>query len=622
LSERENVRLTVGQAVVTYLAAQYTERDGEVQRLIPAMFGIFGHGNVCGVGQALEQEAESMPFLQPKNEQAMVHSAIGFARARRRLSTLACSASIGPGSTNMVTGAAAATVNRVPVLLLPSDTFATRLQGPPMQAVDNPALGDVSVNDCFRPVSVFFDRIARPEQLLSALPAAVAALTNQDRSGAVTLSLHQDVQGEAYEFPAEMFEKRVWLIARRPPAAEQLSPLVDALAQSRRPLIVAGGGVGYSDAEAALRLLAESRGIPVAETSAGKGSLPDSPMSVGAIGHSGTRTANRLARAADFVLCVGTRLIDLTTGSNTLFEDPGVRFGSINLDNFDVHKLAALPLQADARLGLEALQRELGDYRGTDDWQGEVRVTRERWSADLAADRVPVDGERMSQHQVLHALNLAAREEDTLVVASGTPHVDIHKAWDTAQRSTVQMEVGFSTMGYEIPAALGVRIAQGPDGEVFVLIGDGTYLMGHTELVTAVQEGLKITVVLVDNHGFQSIHALQRGRIGRSFGLEFRSREDGELNGDFVPIDFAANARSYGCATFEADTPEQVTEALAAARAEDRAAVIVCRTEPYRLILDSECWWDVGVPEVSSRPETDAAVEGTFEGRRRMRWFG
>jgi 3D-(3,5/4)-trihydroxycyclohexane-1,2-dione acylhydrolase (decyclizing) len=622
LSERENVSLTVGQAVVRYLAAQYTERDGEVQRLIPAMFGIFGHGNVCGVGQALEQEGDLMPFRQPKNEQAMVHTAIGFARAKRRLSTLACSASIGPGSTNMVTGAAAATVNRVPVLLLPSDTFATRLQGPPMQAVDNPALGDISVNDCFRPVSVFFDRVSRPEQLLSALPAAVAALTDQDRPGAVTLSLHQDVQGEAYDFPAEMFEKRVWLVARRPPAAEQLSALVTQMKGSTRPLIIAGGGVGYSDAGAALRLLAESRGIPVAETSAGKGSLPDSAMSVGAIGHSGTRAANHLAREADFVLCVGTRLIDLTTGSNTLFEDPDVRFGAVNLDNFDAHKLGAVPVQTDARLGLEALHRDLGDFRSPDDWQDQVRGSREKWSADLVADRADRDGELMSQHQVLHALNESAREEDTLVVASGTPHVDIHKAWDTSQHARVQMEVGFSTMGYEIPAALGVRMAQGPDGEVFVLIGDGTYLMGHTELVTAVQEGLKITVVLVENHGFQSIHALQRSRIGRSFGLEFRSRQDEGLKGEFVSIDFASNARSYGCAAFEADTPEEVTKALEAARNQDRPAVIVCRTEPHRLILDSECWWDVGVPEVSSRPETDAAVETTIEGRRRMRWFG
>jgi 3D-(3,5/4)-trihydroxycyclohexane-1,2-dione acylhydrolase (decyclizing) len=402
-----------------------------------------------------------------------------------------------------------------------------------------------------------------------------------------------------------------------------MTTLVEALRASERPLIIAGGGVHYSDAGAALRRLAGPRGIPVAETSAGKGALPDSELSVGAIGHSGTRAANGLAREADFVLCVGTRLIDLTTGSNTLFANPGVRFGAINLDNFDVHKLGATPVQADARAALEALEEALGDYRSSVAWQEETAQRLESWRADLAADRAERPDEKMSQHQVLHALNEAAGPEDALIVASGTPHVDIHKAWDTSQGTEVQMEVGFSTMGHEIPAALGARMARGSEGEVFVLIGDGTYLMGHTELVTAVQEGLKITVVLVDNHGFQSIHALQRGRIDRSFGLEFRSRGEGDgLSGDYVPVDYAASARAYGCAAFEADTPAEVSAALEQARAETRPAVVVCRTEPHRLILDSECWWDVGVPEVSTRPETERAAAETIAGRRRMRWFG
>ncbi|MBS1679738.1 MAG: 3D-(3,5/4)-trihydroxycyclohexane-1,2-dione acylhydrolase (decyclizing) [Actinobacteria bacterium] len=623
MSERDVVRLTVGQAVVRYLAVQSTCQDGVTRRLIPAMFGIFGHGNVCGVGQALEQEPELMPFLQPKNEQAMVHTAIGFARANRRLATLACSASIGPGSTNMVTGAAAATVNRVPVLLLPSDTFATRLQGPPMQALDDASRGDQSVNDCFRPVSVFFDRISRPEQLLSALPAAIAALIDPERAGAVTLSLHQDVQGESYEFPAGMFEPRTWLVARRPPAEEEMAALVDSMRASERPLIIAGGGVRYSGAGEALRKLAEAHDIPVAETSAGKGVLPASEMSVGAIGHSGTRAANHLAGEADFILSIGTRLIDLTTGSNTLFARPEVRFGAINLDQFDAHKLGATPVRADARLALESLHRLLGEYRSAPSWPEETAERRRRWQEDLAADRDEHEGEAMSQHQVLHALNGAAASDDVLVVASGTPHVDIHKAWDTSQGAEVQMEVGFSTMGHEIPAALGARMAKGADGEVYVLIGDGTYLMGHTELVTAVQEGLKITVVLVDNHGFQSIHALQRGRIARSFGLEFRRRsDDGALDGEFVPVDYVANAQSYGCAAFEVRTPAEVVAALEAARAEERPSVIVCHTEPYRLILDSECWWDVGVPEVSSRPESEQQAAETIAGRKRMRWFG
>jgi 3D-(3,5/4)-trihydroxycyclohexane-1,2-dione acylhydrolase (decyclizing) len=422
------------------------------------------------------------------------------------------------------------------------------------------------------------------------------------------------VQGEAYDFPAAFFAERTWIVARRPPADEELRAAVDALASAARPILIAGGGCAYSDAGVALRRLAESHGLPVAETSAGKGVLPgDSPMSVGGIGHSGTRAANRLARRADVVLCAGTRLIDLTTGSNTLFEAPGVRFVGLNLSPFDSRKLGALPLLADARLGLERLTAALdaAGHCAREEWLGEVAAAREDWRAALEADRRPREGERMSQHQVLHALNRAARPGDTLVVASGTPHVDVHKAWDTWQGAAVQMEVGFSTMGHEIPAALGVRMARGSDGEIYALIGDGTYLMGHSELVTAVQEALKITVVLIDNHGYQSIHALQRGRLDRSFGLEFRT-----------PVDYAANARSYGCAAFEADTPEEVERALEAARAQELPSVIVCRTEPHRLILESECWWDVGVPEVSTRPETAAAAARSAEGRSQMRWHG
>jgi 3D-(3,5/4)-trihydroxycyclohexane-1,2-dione acylhydrolase (decyclizing) len=626
LAGQPTVRLTAGQALVRFLASQFSEREGRRQRLVPAMFGIFGHGNVCGVGQALEQdEGRTMRYLQPKNEQAMVHAAIGYARARHRLSALACSASIGPGSTNMITGAGAATVNRVPVLLLPSDTFASRLQGPPMQSLDDPARGDVSVNDAFRPVSAFFDRIARPEQLLTALPAAVAALLDPERTGAVTLSLHQDVQAEAYDFPEAFFVERTWTVSRRPPAAEELAAAAEALLAAERPLIVAGGGVRYSEAGKALRRLAEDHGIPVAETSAGKGALRgDSPMAVGGIGHSGTRAANRLARRADLVLCAGTRLIDLTTGSGTLFEDPGVRFVGLNLSTFDARKLGAIPLQADARLGIERLADTLDQrgHRPAEAWVREIAGAKDEWRAALAADRRPRESERMSQHQVVHAMGRAPRPGDTLVVASGTPHVDVHKVWDTGQGAEVQMEVGFSTMGHEIPAGLGVRMAKGAEGEVYVLIGDGTYLMGHTELVTAVQERLKVTVVLIDNHGYQSIHALQRGRIDRSFGLEFRAREEGALTGRHLAVDYAGNARSYGCAAFEADTPELLERALENARRQDLPAVIVCRTEPHRLTLDSECWWDVGVAEVSSRPETAGAAARSAEGRAKMRWHG
>jgi len=623
--DQPSIRLSAGQALVRYLAAQHSERDGVRRRVIPGMFGIFGHGNVCGVGQALEQEQALMPYHQPKNEQAMVHTAIGFAKANERLSTLACSASIGPGATNMLTGAATATVNRVPVLLLPSDTFATRLQGPPMQSLDDPFDPELTVNDCFRPVSRFFDRITRPEQLLHSLPQAIRTLLDPEHTGAVTISLHQDVQAEAYDFPAAFFEERTWHVARRPPAVEQVAAAAEALAGAERPLIVAGGGVHYAAAREALAALADTLGAPVCETSAGKGAMPPGPLALGAIGHSGTRAANALAREADVVLCVGTRLIDLTTGSNTLFADLRVRFVGLNVSEADAHKLGGLPVVADARAGLEALAEALrGRARPAPEWGAHAREAWARWEADLDAALAPREGERLSQGQALRALNRQASAEDSLVVASGTPHVDVHKLWDTTSGTRVLMEVGFSCMGHEIPAALGVRMAQ-PDGnEVYAVIGDGTYLMGSSELVTAVQEGLKITVVLFQNHGFQSIHALQRGRIGRSFGLEFRRRDagGGPLAGETVAVDYAANARSYGCAAFTAETLDEVEAALAAARAEPGPCVVVIQTEPHRLLLDSQCWWDVGVPHVTTRPDTDAAVAAAEEGRAGQRWLG
>jgi 3D-(3,5/4)-trihydroxycyclohexane-1,2-dione acylhydrolase (decyclizing) len=612
-------RLTAGQAIVRYLQAQWSERDGVRRRVVPAMFGIFGHGNVCGLGQALEEDGGGLPYLQPKNEQAMVHAAIGFAKANDRLSTLACTASIGPGATNMVTGAATATVNRVPVLLLPSDTFANRLQGPPMQALDNPAMGELTVNDCFRPVSRFFDRITRPEQLLTALPEAIRTLLDPEQTGAVTLCLHQDVQAEAYDYPVAFLDERTWRVGRRPPSREDLRGAVEVLATARRPLVIAGGGVHYSDATEALAAFADRLGVPVAETSAGKGS-GSGEMAVGAIGHSGTRAANALARDADVVICAGTRLIDLTTGSNSLFQDPGVRFVGINVAGADAHKLSATPIVADARAALEALGEALASqgWAAPEDWRRQVALAKERWASELDADLEPRPGERMSQGQVIRALNEAVTAEDALVVASGTPHVDVHKTWDTGQGARVYMEVGFSCMGHEIPAALGVRMARPDLDEVFALIGDGTYLMGHTELVTAVQEGLEVTVVVIENQGFQSIHALQRGRTGRSFGLEFRRREKddgGRLTGEVVEVDFAANARTYGCAAFDAHSLEELQAAVRSAREESRPTVIVAHVEPHRLTLDSQCWWDVGVAQVSSRPETREAAAASEEGR-------
>jgi 3D-(3,5/4)-trihydroxycyclohexane-1,2-dione acylhydrolase (decyclizing) len=621
------VRLTAGQALVRYLAAQWSERDGARQRLIPGIFGIFGHGNVCGLGPALEEDAgRQLRFHQPKNEQAMVHAAIGYARASRLLSTLACTASIGPGSTNLLTGAATASVNRVPVLLLPSDTFANRRQGPVMQALEHPRESDLTVNDAFRPLSAFFDRITRPEQLLTALPEAMRVLLDPAETGAVTLSLHQDVQAEAYDFPERFLESRTWHVVRRPPADAELRVAVEALRRAERPVVIAGGGVHYSDALAELAELSERFGVPVVETSAGKGALPHGELALGGVGVTGTRAANALAREADLVVCLGTRLIDLTTGSHSLFQDPDVRFVGVNVVARDAHKLGAVPVVADAKLALASLTEALSatGWRAPDTWRERAREERDRWEREVVEDLAPRPGERMSQGQALRVLNEAARRRDWLVVASGTPHVDVHKLWDPTGSERCLMEVGFSCMGGEIPAALGVRMAQPEADEVFVVIGDGTYMMGNTsEFVTARQEGLKLTVLVMENEGYQSIHGLQRGRTGRSFGLEFRERSPNGagLDGAYVGVDYAANARSLGCAAFVAGSPEELSAALEAARDEARPVVIVARVEPRRPLLDSHCWWDVGVAEASDRAETREAAAEHASGRATQRFY-
>lgn len=607
------VRLTAAQALVRYLGAQWSERDGIRRRLVPGMFGIFGHGNVCGLGAALEEdEGRSLSFHQPKSEQAMVHTAVGYAREHNLLATFACTASIGPGSTNLLTGAATATVNRVPVLLLPSDTFANRRQGPVMQALEHGLEDDLTVNDAFRPLSAFFDRITRPEQLLAALPEAMRVLLDPAETGAVTLSLHQDVQAEACDYPEQFFEPCTWSVHRRAPAVDEVRAALEVLQAAERPLVIAGGGVHYAEALPELVRLSEALGLPVAETSAGKGALPGSELGLGGIGVTGTRAANALAREADVVLHVGTRLIDLTTGSHSLFQDPQVRFVGVNVRARDAHKLGAVPVVADAKLGLEALLESLGGWHVPAGWRDRALAERSRWERALEADLAPRNGERMTQAQALRALNEAAGPDDRLVVASGTPHVDVHKLWDPSRSGRCLMEVGFSCMGGEIPTALGVRMARGDRGEVYAVIGDGTYLMGSTgELVTARQERLKVTVLLVENDGYQSIHGLQRARTGRSFGLEFG-----------VEVDYAANARSLGCAGYVVSSIAELREALDAARRETGPTVIVARVEPRRLLLDSECWWDVGVPESSERPETRRLAAEHARGRSLQRHYG
>jgi 3D-(3,5/4)-trihydroxycyclohexane-1,2-dione acylhydrolase (decyclizing) len=602
------VRLTTAQALVRWLQAQHSERDGRVQRAVPAIFGIFGHGNVLGVAQAVEQEGAELPLFQPKNEQAMVHAAAGYAKAARRLQTLACSASIGPGATNMLTGAATATVNRLPVLLLPSDTFANRRQGPVLQQLEHSIDADLSVNDCFRPLSRFFDRIARPEQLLTALPQAMRVLLDPAETGAVTISLHQDVQGEAFDWPLQFFERRVWPVTRRPAAASELAAAAELLRGAQRPLLIGGGGVRYSEAEQALLRFAQELGIPVAETSAGKGSLTGGEWLVGGVGVNGTRAANELARDADVVINVGTRLSDFTTGSHSLFQHPDVRFLAINVNAADANKLSATPVVADAREALDALRTELAGQTSPTGYAQVVREAVRSWREDFEADLAPRAGEPMGQGEVLRTLNEHVQAGDWVVAAAGWQPGDLLKLWETPPGSFTHIEFGFSCMGHEIPAGLGIRMHEGDAGEVFVVIGDGTYLMSPTELVTAVQEGLKLTVLVLDNGGYQSISRLARGSTGTTVGNEFRHRGvDGRLpDGERVVVDYAANARSMGCEGVEAATADELAEALRTARAGDRSTVIVCPTAPLRSLLASGAFWDLGVPEAATSSETQA----------------
>ena len=605
----KKMRLTMAQAIVKYLQVQFSERDGQSRRLIQGMFGIFGHGNVAGVGQALYEYGDGLPYYQPCNEQSMVHTAIGFAKASQRLATLACCSSIGPGATNMITGAATATINRLPVLLLASDYYATRHQGPVLQQLEHPISADVSVNDCFRPVSRFFDRISRPEQLLSALPEAMRVLTDPAETGAVTLALPQDVQSHAYDYPANLFEKRVWRIERRLPDPQRIKEAVGLLLESKRPMIVAGGGVHYAQAWDDLKVFSDTFGIPVGETFGGKGAIRSaSPLQLGGFAATGTPCAAKVASEADLVICVGTRLTDFATGSQSAFNHPDVRFLNINVTGHDAYKQGALPLVADAREALRALTQsaKAAGLRSNSAYVQEVTALKGKWEQRLKNEIFQqVPGEAMSQGQLIGVLNDEAKSGDIIIGAAGSPPGDLMKIWDASNGRACQLEFGYSCMAYEIPAGLGARMAQG-DGEIYVFIGDGTYLMNPTEIVTAAQEGLKITIVISENHGYQCIRGLQLARAGQSFGNEFRSRDKktNRLEGEYLKIDFAKNAESMGARTWNANTPEAFRKALQEARKEPRPCVIVVETEKYRFLPGSEVWWDVAVAEVSQDPVT------------------
>ena len=622
----KTLRTTPAAALVRFLKAQYVRRDGVEHRLIEGVCGIFGHGNVAGLGQALEEHGGSeLPYFQPKNEQAMVHTAVAYAKTKRRLSTLACTSSVGPGATNMVTGAATATVNRLPVLLLPGDIFASRRPGPVLQQLENPASQDLSANDCFRPVSRFWDRINRPEQLLSALPEAMRVLADPAETGAVTIALPEDVQSEAFDCPAHFFEKRVYTIHRVVPPREALAEAAALIRRARRPLVVAGGGVQYSDATAALKAFAEETGLPVCVTQAGKGSLEEShPLGLGAVGVTGTLAANRIAASADLVVVIGTRLSDFTTASKSQFQDPNVRFISVNVNAADAAKHGALPLLGDARATLKALQRALKGHRvsrahsaaiakAKADWEGP-------WRSMTSPRKRPSDG-RLYQSELLRIVNDFADDRSTFVHASGGIPGDIHKVWRCKGTTDYHSEYGYSCMGYEIAGALGVKMAA-PEREVYALAGDGSYLMLNHEIVTAVQENKKITVIVADNGSYGCIQNLQRACGGRSFGNQFkhRSRDTGRLDGAPVSVDFAANAQSLGATVFTATDEASLRIALASAKAETNTCMIYVPVTSES-VMKGYSWWEVPPAEVSSVPTVKAARARYEADRKRQRFY-
>src|SRR6266508_3673064 len=593
-------RLTMAQALVAFLEQQYVERDGREQQFFAGMFGIFGHGNVAGVGQALHQRADTFRYYQTRNEQAMVHTAAAFAKMSNRLRTFACTTSIGPGATNMVTGAALATINRLPVLLLPGDIFAARLVAPVLQQLEDPRTQDISVNDCFRPVSRYWDRISRPEQLITSLPQAMRVLTSPAETGAVTLALPQDTQAEAFDYPAGLFEKRVWAIPRQRADAALLRSAALLVRESKAPIIVAGGGVHYSEAAETLARFAAQTGIAVGETQAGKAALlHDHPQSLGAVGVTGTPGANIVAREADLVIAIGTRLSDFTTASKTAFQNPNVRFTAINVNEFDAHKHAALPLIADARATLEELSALVAGYHVGDEYRARVARFRDEWDAEVDRIYHLEHGPLVSQGEVIGAVNEIAGPRDVVLCASGSLPGDLHKLWRARDTKSYHLEYGYSTMGYEIAGGLGVKMAA-PDREVYVMVGDGSYLMMNSEIVTAIQERIKLTIVLLDNHGFSSIGGLSAAVGAQGFGTQYRYRDGaGQLEGDYLPVDLAANAASLGAYVIRAGDIGEVKAALAQARGSDRTTVIAVEVDREQRVPGYESWWDVPVAEVS-----------------------
>ena len=621
LLTEEAIRLTVAQATIKFLKNQYVQRDGVENKFFAGCFGIFGHGNVAGIGQALQQNPD-FKYYQTRNEQSMVHTAAAYAKMKNRMSTFVCTSSIGPGATNMITGAAAATINRLPVLLIPGDIFAKRNVAPVLQQLESQNTQDISVNDCFKPVSKYWDRINRPEQLITSLPEVMRVLTSPAETGTVTLSIPQDVQAEAFDFPVDLFKKRVWIIQRPRADKEIISRAIEMIKLSSKPLIVAGGGTIYSDAVDELKMLVDLTGIPVAETFAGKGSLPfDKPENVGAVGATGTPGAAAMAKEADLIIGIGTRYSDFTTASKTAFQNPDVKFININITEFDSHKHCALPVIADAKETLLELIDGLKNYKVDSAWHQQAVGYNKSWDekvSEFYSDKKQIP---VTQSEVVGAVNNFIEPTDVVLCAAGSLPGDLHKLWRTQDKKGFHLEYGYSTMGYEIAAGLGAKLAC-PDREIYVMVGDGNYLMNNHEIITAVQEGIKMTIILLNNNGFGSIGALSESVGSKRFGTKyrFRNNESGQIDGGILPVDFKKNAESLGANVISTNNIESLKNALKKAKEADKTTVIYIETDLEKSV-GGYAWWEVAVAQVSEMDSVKEAYKDYVENKKNQKYY-
>ncbi len=614
-------RLTVAQATITYLKNQYVERDGKQNKFFAGCFGILGHGNVAGIGQALHQNPD-FPFYVVRNEQAMVHTAVAFAKVKNRLQTFVCTSSIGPGATNMVTGAATATINRIPVLLIPGDIFATRHVAPVLQQLESASTQDISVNDCFKPVSKYWDRINRPEQLITALPEVMRVLTSQAETGAVTLSIPQDVQAEAFDFPVELFQKKVWQVGRTMPDQTLLEKAIAQIKNSKKPLIIAGGGTIYSGATEILKKLVNRTGIPVSETYAGKGSLNyDEPQNLGATGVTGTPGAIEIAKVADLVIGIGTRYSDFTTISKSAFQHPEVKFININVAEFDSFKHGALPLVGDAKVILEAIDQKLTDFEVPGEYRQKAEGLNKSWDEFVSGIYKEKNEVPAFQGEVIGAVNNFSDAKDIMICAAGSLPGDLHKLWRTRNPKGFHLEYGYSCMGYEIAGGLGAKMAN-PESEVYVLVGDGSYLMMSQEIITSIQERKKLTIVLLNNDGYSSIGGLSASLGSEGFGTYYRYRNEktNQLDGGLLPIDYAANAASMGAYVIKAANADELKTALKKAKTIDHTTLIYIEVDRKKGV-PGFAWWDVAVAEVSEKTAVSESYKTNQKNKKTQKYY-